>query len=136
MSTSGIVSSILAKADSGATSHYIRMTDADCLKNTKPYIGPAVLLPDAGSIKPSKMGQLSLSSKLSKQAQTATALPELKSSSLISLGQLCDDNCIVLLDKKNMYAIKEDEVLLQGKRNLPDGLWDIPIPKSTIDEKH
>ena len=35
-----------------------------------------------------------------------------------------------------MHAIKEDEVLLQGKRNLTDGLWDIPIHKSIIQEKH
>ena len=136
MSNSGIKSTIFAKADSGATSHYIRMMDAACLKNTKSYKGPAVLLPDAGSIRPSKMGQLSLSSKLSKQAQTATALPMLKSSSLISLRQLCDDDCIVLLNKKNMYAVKEDEVILQGKRNLTDGLWDIPIHKSTINKEN
>ena len=37
----------------------------------------------------------------------ATALPALKSSSFISLGQLCDDNCIVFLNKNKVYAIKE-----------------------------
>ena len=35
-----------------------------------------------------------------------------------------------------MYAIKEDEVVLRGKRNLTDGVWDIPIHKSTIDKEH
>ena len=80
------------------------------------------------------MGQLMLSSKLSKEAQTATALPALKISSLISLGQLCDENCVILLNKEKMYAIKENEVLLQGKRNLIDGLWDIPIHKNIVQE--
>ena len=108
------------------------MTDEACLKNGKKYRGLAVLLLDAGSIQPSKIGQLLLSSKLSKEAQTTTTLSELKSASLISLRQLCDNYCIVLLEKENMYAIKEDEVVLRGKRNLTDGLWDIPIHKSTI----
>ena len=71
-----------------------------------------------------------------KQAQTPTMLPELKSASLISLGQLYDNNCIVLLEKENIYAIKEDEVIPEGDRNCTDGLWDIPIPKSTIDKDH
>ena len=100
------------------------------------YAGPAVILPDAGSIRPTKMGQLSLSKKLSKQAQSATALPALKSASLVSLGQLCDDDCVVLLNKRKMYAIKDDEVLVEGNRNITDGLWDIPISKNHIQENN
>ena len=92
------------------------MTDEACLKNTKKYTGPAVLLLDAGSIKPIKIGQLLLSSKFSKETQTTTGLSQLKSASLISLRQLCDNYCIVLLEKENMYAIKEDEVVLRGKK--------------------
>ena len=130
------MSPILAKADSGAASCYICITDAACLSNTKSYTVPSVLLPDAGSIQPSKMVQLTLSSKLSKQAQAATALLALRSSSLISLGQLCDNNYIILLDKEQMYTIKEDESLLQGKRNLIDGLWDILIHKSIMQEEY
>ena len=35
-----------------------------------------------------------------------------------------------------MYAIKEDEVVLQGKVHLTDGLGDIPIRKIIIDKEH
>ena len=31
-----------------------------------------------------------------------------------------------------MYAIKDDEVLVEGKRNITDGLYDIPIYKNLI----
>ena len=55
-------------------------------------------------------------------------LPSLKSSSLISLGQLCDDDCSVLLDKKKLYVKKNNSMVLEGNRNMKDGLWDIPIP--------
>ena len=58
---------------------------------------------------------------------TATTLTALHSSSLISLGKLGDNDCVVLLNKKKVYAIKEDEVILQGTHKYIDGLWDIPI---------
>ena len=34
-----------------------------------------------------------------------------------------------------MYTIKKDEVILQGKLNSSDGLWDIPIHKTTIQDE-
>ena len=47
-----------------------------------------------------------MSEELSAQAQAAMTLPHLKSVSLISIGQLCDDNCDVLLNKSHLIAIK------------------------------
>ena len=58
------------------------------------------MFPGARTITPTLQGQLLLSKQLSKQAQRATAMLALKSSSLVSLGQLCDDNCTVILNKK------------------------------------
>ena len=66
------------------------------------------------------------------KAKKATVLPDLKSSSLISLGQLCDDNCKVLLDKKKLQVFKENDVILEGIRNPKDGLWDIPIKENYV----
>ena len=54
-------------------------------------------------------------------------LPGLHSSNLISLGQLCDDGCSVLLSSSTLSAIKDNKVILRGYRNPSDGLWDIPI---------
>ena len=75
---------------------------------------------------------LPLYSKLSKKARIAKILPELRSSSLLSLGQLCDDDCDILLNKKKMYVIKDKELILQGTRNKLDGLWDIPVYKTEL----
>ena len=94
-----------------------------------------MVLPDADTIKPAQQGILSLSKKLSKQAQTGTTLPVLQKSSLISLGQLCGEDCTVVLNTK-LYAIKEDEVILQGQRNFTDGLLDIPIQKTILQEEN
>ena len=74
---------------------------------------------------------------MTSRAKTATILPNLKSSSLVSLGQICDDNCTVVMDKSKLVATKSNkikvsyknqDVLLKGIRNPTDGLYDVNIP--------
>ena len=133
---------IVAKGDSAASKNYWREEDVHCLSNLQNFSGPPVTLPDGDKIKPSQKGTINLSNNLSLQAQEATVLKNLTSSSLISLGQICDDNCTIILNKKNLVAIKskninttyrKKDILLQGERNLQDGLWDIPIQKRKLD---
>ena len=112
----------IAKGDSAATSHYWRHEDITCLQDIKNTTGPNVTLPDNTTLTSNQEGQLSLNNKLSSHAQRATILSNLKSSSLISLGQLCDDNCEILLNKKNLCVIKDNDLLLEGHRNHTDGL--------------
>ena len=60
------------------------------------------------------------------------------STSLISVGPLCDDNKLVVFDKNKVRAmdfIKELEdlltkqkTLIHGVRNHTDGCWDITLP--------
>ena len=59
-------------------------------------------------------------------------LSGLKISSLVSLGQLCNDGCIIGLDSTELVVVKNSNIVLKGTRNLKDGLWDIPLYKSTI----
>ena len=89
---------IIAKGDSAASKHYWREQDLVFLANLRPYSGPSVTLPDADMIPPSQKRLIPLSKQLFIEAQIATALPQLKSSSLISLGQVCDDDCTVILN--------------------------------------
>ena len=65
----------------------------------------------------------------SKNATKTYLLKDLKNTNLISLGQLCDDGCYVLLTKKKLYICKDKNILLQGYRNQSDGLWDITLPQ-------
>ena len=83
---------------------------------------------------------MTLHRHLSKDAQTGYIVPNLKNTTLISTGQLCDDDCIVTFDKKHAYVHKHNNLVLTGKRNETDGLWDIKIPivqckKSTLTPK-
>ena len=53
----------------------------------------------------------------------------LHSASLISLGQLCDDDCVTILDKNEINIIKVKTLILKGHRKKTDGIWDIPISR-------
>ena len=97
---------VIAKGDSGETNHYWRKEGITCLQMIQRVIGPEVTLPDNSVIKFDQQGQLPISKKLLSEAQKATVLPNLKISSLVSVGQLCDDNCKLLLDKKSLYVGK------------------------------
>ena len=84
--------------------------------------GPDVTLPDSSQIHATQQGKILLPSSLSKEASTVVVLPSLKNSSLISLGQLCDDDYRVILNKKKLYVEKDDKLVLEGNRNLTYGL--------------
>ena len=91
----------MVKGDSAASSHYWREKDKQILKNIKKSTDLQSYLPNNSSIKADRKGQLSLSEELSPQAKMAMVLPYLKSATLISIGQLCNDNCDVLINKIN-----------------------------------
>ena len=126
----------IAKGDSGASKHYWRPQDKNCLTNVQPYTAVAVTLPNSSSITSETKGQLPLSTKLSSKAKEAIVLPQLQSSSLISLGQLCDDNCNIQLNKKELKVYKNNELVMKGFRNQSDGLWDIPIVTKLQDDNY
>ena len=131
-SSPNIKKTIIAKGDSAATAHYIRSQDADVLENKTNIKGPTIKQPDNTDLASEGSGTIPLSKHLSAEAQTAMIIPNLKSASLISIGQLCDDGCTAVLDKKDLTVVKKETVILRGKRNKLDGLWDIPIEKRHI----
>jgi len=119
---------VIAKADTAASANYFPKRDAFVLNNrTADPFGPTVILPDASNITATESAHLPIKG-LSRQA-TATSIFENLHSFLISLGQLCDDNCIVHLDKQKIEVSKNNKLFLKGHRSKSgDGLWNIPIP--------
>ena len=73
-----------------------------------------------------KKGILPLSISLSTQGKKAHVFDGLHSESIISLGKLCDDACIAILDKNEINI----------HRNKIYGLWDIPISRLLIHCAH
>ena len=78
-------------------------------------------------------GMLNLSSQLSKPAQHAFVLDDLKTGTLISLAQLCDDDCIAVFSKYNVKILKHNEVIITGRRKA-NGLWSVPIVSNSAQQ--
>ena len=48
----------------------------------------------------------------------------------MSIGQLCDARCIAIFDKIKLSIYKEGQLLLSGRRNPNNGLWDVPFDQN------
>ena len=86
-----------------------------------------VILPNNKHISSSHTTTLNIPG-LSDNAKNAHVLPELKSSSLLSIGQLCDDNCIAIFSKSKLHVAKKQKIILQGTRDPINGMWNVPLP--------
>ena len=121
---------VICKADTGATSNYFTTNDAHILKNTEKIIhGPRVNLPNGTILQAHLRGNIPMSeNNLSETARRAHVFNGLNNASLISIGRLCDDNCIAVFDRKELNIYKNNKKVIQGTRNYRDGLWDIQLP--------
>ena len=75
---------------------------------------------------PTHSGILPLSPLLSNKAQSAFVLDDLKTGTLVSLSQLCDDDCIAIFSRFKVQILKQDKIIITGKR-MSNGLWSIPL---------
>ena len=91
---------VIAKGDSGASHHYFRTEDAHILQNILDTTGPTVQQPDNSILRSQGSGQVPFTKKLFNAAQHALILPNLNSASLLSLVQICDDGCTIVVTKK------------------------------------
>ena len=97
---------IILKADTGASAHYVTTDDSKNLLNVKIAKTPKqVQLPNEEIIESSHDVSLPIHG-VHPIAKEATIFPALTSSSLLSIGQLCNDDCTVIFTKKDMKVIK------------------------------
>ena len=113
---------ITPKYDTGATRNYIRGQDTIVLNKPQPTtIGPRVCLPDKSIIQPTLSGHIPLP-MLQSEATQAHAYPNLKSSRILSIGQLCDSDSSALFTKKDATIFNSYKTTtLNRTRNTYDG---------------
>ena len=68
-----------------------------------------------------------MSNKLSSKYQSAHVLNNITTGSLISIGQLFDDDCITIFTKFDVEILKHNQVIITGLRYRTNGLWKIPL---------
>jgi hypothetical protein len=112
-------------ADTGASSHYLKVLNAPC-NNITPALNPIqVRLPNKSTMQNTHEGYLNVP-HLPADACKAYLFDDMQSS-LISIGQLCDSGCIALFDKKQVSIILDNIVILQGQRDKATGLWNVNL---------
>ena len=98
---------IIAKADSGVSNNYWRTEDILVLTDLKDTRdGSTVQLPNNETMNKKKTGSMPLSGSLITHAKRAHIFDRLQSALIISLGQLCDDDCIFILEKNDISILK------------------------------
>ena len=109
-----------------ATKNYIIPHDLNICNKVKDTLGPKVAVADGCIISPTKKAIIPLLKKLTEKDRLAFSCENLKSGSLISIGQLCDDDCIAIFTNYDVQIIWRNEILIRGKRT-DNGLWKIPL---------
>ena len=93
--------------------------------------GPTIHLPKDERITASKNGILPMDKTLSTRAKMVYVLPQITSSLLLSMGQLCKNDCIAIFNKQKLHVYKNNICILVGHRNKADGLWDVHLKPNT-----
>ena len=89
--------------------------------------GLTVQVANSNIINPDLRDTLKMSNKLSPKAQSAHIFNYTTTGSLISMRQLCDDDCIAIFTKFDVMFFKHNQVIITGLRDRTNGLWNIPL---------
>ena len=109
-----------AYLDSGCTSHYLK-NDAVCENIRVVTDNVEVVLPNGANIVSNTMANLNIEG-LTDEGTEARLFENIRVN-LISLGQLCDDDCIITLSKKKAQVRKHNKLIMEAQRNLQNGMW-------------
>ena len=99
---------------------------------------PTVTLPDSSTITAQHAATIPLSTQLSHEASLAFSFPSI-AKPLISIGKLCDDDCIAIFTKEQCFVLKKDKIdisphihhsFLTGSRDATTKLWNFDITPS------
>ena len=71
---------------------------------------------------------------MSYKASKVFVFPNLTNESLVSIGQLYDDRCIIFFTKHNTFITKNGELITTGWRNNFDALWDVTLHVETTQQ--
>ena len=130
-------SSLQAVADSGTTGHYITPTTPCTNKQTATQPIP-IKIPNGDIITLSHIALLP-QHNLPDKARQAHIFPGLQKP-LISIGTLCDNNCIAVFDKKRVtiYDKSTRQIVMQGNRDPNTTLYMINMvaPLRAMKEQH
>ena len=111
--------------DSGTSGTYFSLADSNMLDDVQKHntedASISVTMPHGDIIHSTHIGMLPVY-ELSDTARRVWLFPKLQGC-LLSFGQLCDDGCIVNLDKTTAQVWKNNKLILTGSRKGANQLW-------------
>jgi len=125
----------MAIADTGSTGHYINSTTPQSKLSDSAQTLPIVTLPDNSTITASHASQLHLSPHLSQEATMAYSFPSI-GTPLVSIGKICDDECVAVFTKHQCFILKDEHIdvsqiahksFLTGPRDPTTKLWNFNL---------
>ena len=129
MSSSNQHPSNTAMIDSGTTSHFLSVNAP--ILNKRPTNNPVtVVLPNGQTIKSSHDCDI-VWTILPPNARSARILPRLANHSIISVVQLFDAGCTIIIDNNKCLVIYKNTNILEGKKCPTTNLWFVPLKLST-----
>ena len=97
---------INALVDTGATGHYLDENTEKICENIEPTsTGPIISVANGDVMNATKRATMPLAPQLSAQAKEAHVFKDLSSGPLVSIGRLCDDDCVALFSKTNYMLL-------------------------------
>ena len=121
----------VALLDSVATLYCLQNSALHACTDVVPTTTPQVTVANGDIISPTSKAQIQLSNELSTKAQQVVIFDNIQTESLISHGQLCDDDCIAIFSRFNVKILKNNKVIIEGRRT-DNGLWDIYRLRPTL----
>jgi hypothetical protein len=111
--------------DSGSTSNFLSAT-APCSNKQAAHVPLNANMPNSTTIKSSHTCDLLLTD-VPPQARKVHILPGLVHNSLISVGQLCDNECSVTFTQEQVTVPKNRECVMYGSRDSRSRLWRVDL---------
>jgi hypothetical protein len=85
-----------------------------CVDVQKTDTGPSVQVANGDNIETTIQVIVPLAAELLQLAKVGHIFDNLKSGSLISIGQVCDDECVALFTKYDVKILKHGKVIITG----------------------
>ena len=110
--------------DSACTSHYIKQ-NTHCINKHTVNDGVTVRLPNGATMQSKATCNLDIKG-LTKKGTEANIFDNMHVN-LISLGQLCDDDCVITLLKTKALVHKYNNLIMMASRNRQNGMWEFDL---------
>ena len=104
-----VIPSLQAIGDTATTHPFLESEATNYCTNITNVDGPDITVSNGGVVIPSLQAKVTLSKELSNKAQPAFILDKLKTGSLLSISQLCNDDCIAIFNKFNVNILKKQD---------------------------